>query len=207
MGATHTKAYGRFEKVVQRSLNLLSLQKTLTDSVGKKLDLSDLVRASVVLAVAAMDAYFTGAFAEKLVPFLKERKPGSTLIELLTKAGFNTTVALEVLAMDRPYRRIRSLIEKSLELHTTQRPEAIDELFLAFGMKDFCKNAAGIAKSPNLIARVRKVVLRRNAIAHDGDLNSHGKLQPLDPAKSRRAVEDLVRFVSACDTLITRTLR
>ena len=35
----------------------------------------DLVRASIALAVAAMDAYFTNKFTEVLIPYLKEKGP------------------------------------------------------------------------------------------------------------------------------------
>jgi hypothetical protein len=206
MATTRSNAYAAFEAVAERSLHLLSLEKTLRKPIGGTLDLSDLVRAAIVLAVAGMDAYFTDVFAEKLIPYLREREAGPTLVQMLSDAGLDTREALNLLRMKRPYRRVRKLIENSLDLHTTQRQDVVDKLFIAYGIKDFCKNAQGIAHRPTLLASVGKLVKRRNAIVHDGDLNKHGKLQVVDPDKCRRAVEAVVKFVSASETLIGNRL-
>lgn len=205
-----SKAYKTFERVVERSLNLLSLEKTLDElqeSAPKKLlALSDLSRAAVVLAVAAMDAYFTDVFAENLVRYLKTKGARSQLITLLSEAGLDTTVALELLAMERPYRRVRRLIETHNERRTTQRTDAIDKLFLAYGIKGFCQRAEGIAKRKNLMASVHKLVTRRNDIAHDGDINSHGTLQPVNREQIRRKVRDVVTLVAASEELLAKAL-
>ncbi len=89
----------------------------------------DLLRMAIVLSVSAMDAYFTNKFCDILIPFLKNKKPSSELIEILKKAGLNTETALDLIAMDRPYRRIRTLVESYFEQYTTQRAEVIDNLW------------------------------------------------------------------------------
>ncbi len=204
-----SKAYGTFERVAERSLNLLSLEKTFDEyqrGVPHELDLSDLSRAAVVLAVAAMDAYFTDVFAENLVRYLKAKGAQKQLTRLLCEAGLDTATALELLAMRRPYRRVRRLIEAHLERHTTQRPDAIDQLFLAYGIRDFCERAQGLAKRRKLTASVRGLVERRHEIVHDGDINSHGRLQKIDRKQIRRKVEDVVKFVAASEQLLAKAL-
>ncbi|MBN2581716.1 MAG: hypothetical protein JXL80_01515 [Planctomycetes bacterium] len=205
-----SKAYTTFERVVERSLRLLRLQESLEDLQRyseKKLPLlSDLSRAAIVLAVAAMDAYFTDVFAENFVRYLKAKGPEQGLTALLSKAGLDTRVALELLNMQKPNRRIRTLVERYHERTTTQRAEAIDELFIAYGIKDFCKRAQGIARRKNLLASIRILVNRRHEIVHDGDINSHGSLQSISSTETRRRVQDVVKFVAASEELLAKVL-
>jgi hypothetical protein len=201
-----SKSYLRFETVIQRSLNLLTLQLAVERLLaGQKSppDASDMTRAAVTLAVAGMDAYFTGVFAERLVPFLKKKKtPPKALCDLLQKAGLNTVTALELLGMDRPYRRIRKLMDCHLEKHVSQRVEVIDELFLSYGLKDFCGHVQRKAKRKNLLKSVQILVGRRHEIAHKGDVNSHGRLQKITPTQIKTRVMHLVKFVASADEIL-----
>lgn len=201
-----SKSYKRFEGVINRSLNLLALQQPLEKlfiTGGKQQDLSDMTRAAVVLAVAAMDAYFTGVFAERFVPYLKKKKtPPKALSDLLEKAGLDTTAALQLLGMDRPYRRVRTLLDSYLAQHVTQRIEVVNELFLAYGLKDFSKHVQSRAKNSKLLSSIRSIVERRHKIVHKGDLNSHGKIQGIKASEIRKRVMHIVKFVSAADEIL-----
>lgn len=205
-----SKSYLRFEGVVKRSLNLLTLQspvEKLFIAGGQSQDLSDMTRAAVVLAVAAMDAYFTGVFAERLVPYLKKKQTHrKTLVNLLHKAGLDTEVALELLGMERPYRRVRKLMDSYLALHVTQRIEVIDELFLAYGFKSFSEHVQRRARRKTLVASVQRLVRRRHEIVHKGDLNSHGTLQDIEPSAISRRVMHVVKFVSCADEMLQSQL-
>jgi len=174
---------------------------------GKKHDLSDMARASVVLSVAAMDAYFTGVFAERLVPYLKKKRAApKVLISLLQKAGLDTSMALELLGMDRPYRRVRNLMDSYLAQHVSQRIDVIDELFLAYGIKDFCHHVQRHVRRRSLLASVRNLVTRRHQIVHKGDVNSRGKLQKIEPAKVKKQVLCVVKFVASADEILQKQL-
>jgi hypothetical protein len=201
-----SKSYLRFESVIKRSLNLLSLQQAVEKLfAGQKSppDASDMTRAAVTLAVAGMDAYFTGVFAERLVPFLKKKKtPPKALCDLLQKAGLDTATAIELLGMDRPYRRIRKLMDCHLEKHVSQRIDVIDELFLSYGLKDFCDHAQRKAKRRNLLKSIQRLVERRHEIAHKGDVNSHGRLQKITPTQIKTLVMHLVKFVASADEIL-----
>lgn len=205
-----SRSYIRFEGVIKRSLNLLSLQPAvdkLFAGGNPQPNLSDMTRAAVVLAVAAMDAYFTAVFAERLVPYIKKMKTAPpALAAVLQKAGLDASLALELLAMERPYRRIRKLMDAYLAQHVTQRVEVIDELFLAYGLKGFCHHVQNKAKRKTLLASIRNLVDRRHQIAHKGDLNSHGRLRKIAPAQMRTRVMHVVKFVAAADEILQNQL-
>jgi len=206
---TPSKAYVRFEGVIERSLNLLSLQ-TLIENVfsaaGDPRDLSDMARTTVVLAVSAMDAYLTGIFAERLVPFLKKKEAPRALVALLEDAQLGTKVALDLLRMQRPYRRVRKLIDSYLARQVTQRMDTINRLFSAYGLKNFCQQIEKKARRKTLLASVRILVQRRHDIAHKGDLNSHGRLKKINPVRIKTRVMDVVKFVSCADELLQKQL-
>jgi len=204
-----SKSYFKFEKVILRSLNLVSLHNTLKAHLGPSdpsLDFSDLLRAAVVISVAAMDAYFTDVFAERLVPFLKRKGPTKDLVQLLGEAGLNTSVALELLSMERPFRRIRTLVESRLGLQVTQRIDAINELFKAYGIPNFCAHVERKLGRTQLCRRVNLLVERRHAIAHDGDLNSHAGLMDLDATWVRNKIRDVQGFVRTADEILYNQL-
>lgn len=119
-----SNAHSKFIKTIRRCESLVDSYKQLqaidhANGVAVPTP-KDIVRGAVVLAVAALDTYVTDAFSEKLVPYLQRYKPDEELIDLLYKSGLNTKEALVLLGMERPYRRIRTLIENYYGSYTTQ---------------------------------------------------------------------------------------
>lgn len=158
-------------------------------------------------AVAAMDAFFTRRFAELLVPFLKKNGANARLTTLLQAAGLDTHVALELAVMDRPYRRIRSLVQQHLSTYTTQRFHAIDELFLGLGVKDLSKHAQGLIKRKRLLRSVELLVERRHLIVHEGDIAQNGGLNVVDAAELSRRLADVRTYVIHADSLINKAVK
>jgi len=201
-----SKSYEKFEKVIQRSLDLLSLQKIMEAKISpakkEKMNLSDISRAAIVLGIAAMDSYFTDIFAERFIPYLKQKGTNKNITKILAKARLDVEVTLELLSMERPYRRIRKLIEVYLDQHTTQRTKVIDELFLAYNLKNFSDNVQKLKKRRNLLITIELLVERRHKIAHEGDLNSYGKLNNVNLREIRRRIEDVVKYVSGADEIL-----
>jgi len=204
-----SKSYLKFEKVIKRALNLVDMQKLFEKrlpGVAKEghFDFGDLSRSAVVLSVAAMDAYFTDVFMERFTPYLKKRGPTKGIIELLDNAGFNTKFAIEILPMERPLRRIRCLLDQHLENHTTQATDAIDTLFLAYGFKNFSTNVQKLKKRKTLLRSIEILVNRRHEIAHEGDMNSRHKLNPIDSKEIKRRIMDIVTFVNGAEGLLRK---
>ena len=203
-----SKSYIRFEQTVKRSLNLMSLQDAveqvfMVQGAGE-VDPGDLTRAAVVLSVAAMDAYFTDVFAENFIPYLKKRGPSERICKILNDAGLTTKVALNLLSMERPYRRIQTLVEQFFERQTTQRAETVDNLFLSYGLKNFSQNVQKLKRRKTLLRSVQIIVERRHKIAHDGDLNAHGRLNPIDHKKVKRRIMDIVTYVAGAEEILQK---
>lgn len=155
-----------------------------------------------MLAVSALDAYVTDVFSEKLVKYLKKYSPDESLIELLNDAGLDTKEALKLINMVRPYRRIRTLIEKHYSAYTTQRFNVIDELFLPYRLKNLTDNCQSKSGRKTLKSSVGKLISRRHNIAHDGDYNSHGRLRNISDATIERQIKDLRIFVKCMDEIV-----
>ena len=198
---------------MKRAENLASLGnfiKTHDDlpESAKTLDtFDDMGRSAVVLAVSAMDQYFTRRFAELLVPFLKKHGATDDLVEFLEGAGFNTREALLAIGMSRPYRRIRTLVEAKFETYTTQKISVIDGLFVSIGLKDLCLRSQQKSGRAKLLVSIEDLVKRRHSIAHGGDLNKHGKLQPIDFTKLTKKLKDLRKFIECAEFIIEQRLK
>lgn len=205
------KPIDKFDSTITRCLMLIALHRSLEKARNKGMnlpasieELCDLSRAAIVLAVSGMDAYFTSKFTELLVPFLKKKGPTPDLVSFLDKAGLNTEAALEMLTMNRPYRRIRTLVDAHLDRITTQQASVIDELFQAYGIKGFTKHAIAMTKRKTLWPRIEKLVARRHEIVHESDLNCYGRMQSVDAKLLTRQLADLSLFIHSCDHLANR---
>lgn len=163
---------------------------------------SDMVRSSVVLSVAAMDAYFTNRYAEVLIPYIKKHGATSSIIKLLDNAGLDTKTALNIISMERPYRGIRTLVDKHFANYTTQKTRVIDDLFVGFGISNFCENIQSMKDRKNLIRSVEMLIERRHKIVHRGDYNSHGRLVTIDCFQIEKRMKDMTTFVNGAEQLI-----
>ena len=133
----NSKSFEKFRKTIRRCESLVQSYETLhqfsSANLGQNIPVpKDIIRGAVVLSIAALDAYVTDVFAEKLVPYLKRYTPDKSLIELLNTAGLDTKEALNLLSMERPYRRIRTLISQYYSKYTTQKFDVIDKMFLPY---------------------------------------------------------------------------
>ncbi len=207
--AQESKAYSKFEKTISRSTALIRTYRTLLRERMENRRIrapKDLVRASVVLSVAALDAYITDVFSEKLVPYLKKYKPDELLVNILNEAGLDTHEALNLIKMDRPYRRVRTLIDKYYKAFTTQKFEVIDKLFLAYRLKNISDRAQSKSKRKTLKRSVAILVERRHKIAHDGDYNSHGRLNAINLTETERRINDIKLFVQCLDDIVNNKI-
>ncbi len=198
-----SKPLANFKSTIARARQLCELRET----VATLSEPDDLLRSAIVLSVAGFDAYFTDKFSDILVPYLKTRKPGPTLIKILEDSGLNAETALEIAVMHRPFRRIRTLVQAHVSSRTTQRFQAIDELFLSIGVKDLCTNAQRKTGYAAINSRVEAFVLKRHVIAHRADLDTRGKPQKIDAMKTIRRIDDLEKLVIACDEIINAATR
>ncbi len=200
-----TKSFSKFKKTILRCGDLVSTYETLHLQHQQNQGIpvpKDILRAAVVLAVAALDAYATDAFAEKLVPYLKKYTPDQSLVDLLHQAGLDTKEALTLITMERPLRRIRTLINNHHSTYTTQRFDVIDQLFLPYRLKNFTQNAEAKSGKKLLKTSVEKLIARRHEIVHDGDYNGHGKIKDIDSDQIKKRISHLETLVTNMDAIL-----
>jgi HEPN superfamily RiboL-PSP-like protein len=169
---------------------------------GDFADYDDLGRASIVLAVAAMDSYFTDAFIEKLVPFLQRSRPTKGLVQILEKADFGVADALQLLNQFNPLSRVKKILANHLDRFVTQSTARIDDLFLAYGYKDLSVRAQAKTKRKSVLKTVAHLVARRHQIVHDGDYQRNGKLRKFSQSATTKEIRTLESFVKACDEIL-----
>lgn len=118
-----SNAYAKFLKTIHRCERMVGEYEALHQLAialnargdGFLTPSKDIVRGAVVLGVAALDAYVTDVFTEKLVKYLKRYTPSDSLVQLLNEAGLDTRMTLKLITMDRPYRGVRTLIDRYLK--------------------------------------------------------------------------------------------
>jgi hypothetical protein len=194
-------------------MGMLTLAETYEDMLkqgeiqeDRFMKISDLARASIVISVSAMDAYFTRKFAETLIPFLKKKGPTKGIVKVLEKAGFDITEAIRLLNMHRPFRRIRTLVEGYLDRVVAQKFTVIDDLFLCFGYKDFSRNVQKRTYRKRMLQTIEMLVERRHDIVHDGDVDLRGTLKPLNIQQTRKRLKELARFVWYSERIINQRI-
>lgn len=201
-----SNAHAKFIKTIRRCEVLVDSYKklqVLDQANGVVIPTpKDIIRGAVVLAVAALDTYVTDVFSEKLVPYLQQYKPDEELINLLFKAGLDTKEALVLIGMDRPYRRIRTLIESYYASYTTQKFEVIDQIFKPYRLINITDNAAKKTKKANIKRSVEKLVERRHEIAHAGDYNRHGRIVEIDENQIAKRIKHVELMVNCMDDII-----
>ncbi|MFQ6556331.1 HEPN domain-containing protein [Pseudomonas sp. Lb2C1-1] len=201
-----SKAFAKFHKTVRRCDTLVDAYTTIhgLNEAGAEVPAApkDIIRGAVVLAVAALDAYVTDVFVEKLATYLKKHRPDESLVVLLLKAGLDTREALSLLTMDRPYRRIRNLVQSHYAQYTTQRFDVIDSVFLVYRLNKLTDFAAKKTGKNHIKSRVGDLIDRRHEIVHAGDYNRANRIQDIDEARVKRWIIALEDLVSAMDAII-----
>jgi hypothetical protein len=213
---TFKKTITRASGMLDAAIELLEFHKDIEEDksgsrptwdLNRSDYLSDIARASLVFEVAAMDRYFTDRFTEAVMALLRDEKPTKGLIDVLESAGLTTGMALELLSMQRPYRRIRSLVERYYSNYVTQSFEKIDDLYNAVGLTTFSKNIERKAHRKTLCKAVQGAVHARHRIVHAADLNKHKRLNIINDKNVRRNLEQITRFVETAESIILNRMR
>ncbi|MEM5519735.1 HEPN domain-containing protein [Sulfitobacter sp. AS59] len=197
-----SKPYNYFLNTIERAENLLQAADEHEDILS-----DDLARGSVILSVAAFDHYFTSKFCDVLNNYLKNNKPNKKLIERLERAGLNTEMALELAVMKRPFRRIRSLLSKSLSGVTTNQTKAIENLFSAIDLDGLSGRIHKHCNRKNLGRRIEKLVIIRNEVSHCAHINSHGQPKAIDAEDVGARIEELKLFVDSSEIIINQWVK
>ncbi|TVQ77145.1 MAG: hypothetical protein EA369_09550 [Bradymonadales bacterium] len=165
----------------------------------------DLLRAAVIIGVAALDTYFTDKFLQKLTQYLKHNKLNDNLVNLLEKAGLSTKVALQIYldrSKIRKARHLHSIVQNYLEKRTTTAFQRIDELFAAYGIASLSSSVQSKLGKKRVVASIERIVERRHEIAHTGDQNGKNSLRRIDRKEIVKRLADIGEFVAESEEFI-----
>jgi hypothetical protein len=198
----------KFGAVILRAKGLCALHRQLSSqripggSIAD-LDLDDLLRSALVLAVSAMDAYYRDKFLERLIPYIKTKPTVKPLEDALSKAGATMADVLGLLGNKRPRRTLRNKIAKWLLEKPMHDMDQIDALIRGFGIKNLTENSAKKGGAPTLRKKVVVAVKRRHAIVHYSDYYSvKNKPKDIDHDWTAKQVDLIVRLVEQSDAII-----
>lgn len=154
---------------------------------------NDLLRASLVMAVSAMDAYFHAKVCRYVIAHSKKAETGSRLMNL------RITVADFVRGNGLRYRNaaLRAAVERHLYLQSLQTPENIADAVALIGVSDFWNSVAAEMgqEAKGVRKRLSAISRRRNQIAHEGDLSQSKLRRNKSHSISRKYTRDALDFV------------
>lgn len=213
-------AFTIFENTIHRALNLTTMNSQLHDFTlpnqqanktklsellkdVENLDLRDLSRTAIVIAIAAFDSYFTSVFLEKFEPYLKQsQKIPKRMIEFLEKAGLTTEVCLELFKNRYKYRMLRDLLDKSFSRYTIQDFRIVDDLMSAYGFKDFSLNVERSMKKKGTRECIIKLIQRRHCIVHEGDIGKNNKPKQISISQTILEIQTAYEFIAHAELII-----
>ena len=77
-------------------------------------------------------------------------------------------------------------------------------IFLAYGFENFSTNVQKLKRRRILLRSIEILVNRRHEIAHEGDMNSRSRLNPIDSKEIKRRMKDIITFVSGAEELLSK---
>jgi RiboL-PSP-HEPN len=198
-----SKALSNFEDTAERSLKLVEAMSVVTEDGLAE----ELLRAAVVLIVAAMDAYFKEIFMERFYAFVLKHNDYALYARIAEKYGyFDMETILQIMPQKKPNKTVVSRIRNGLFYSSMQNPKHINKLFSNLGIHNLSQRAATNTGKKLLLSSVKKTVERRNKIAHHGDRMRKDALYPIEKKTVEYWISQICKFVdSANDIIINET--
>lgn len=172
------------------------------DFSTEKLD--DLLRAALVMAVSAMDAYFHA----KVLQYVVKRSKQVTVPARLLNHRILVSDFIVGTKKERSNSALRAAIERYLSHQTLQDPNKIASALSLIGVSDFWEAVAReLGQDREMLkSNIGKIVKRRNQIAHEGDLSQSKKIRNTSRAISPKYVSDAIKLfrkvAAAADQII-----
>ena len=193
-------AIDQFRRNIDRVRNLVSIYQTLSAQTTQALDLSDLLRSGLVMAVSTLDQYVH----ELVRPGMLEAFRGSR-IQTDAYLRFHVTLggALEAVDNSGNDAWLDDQIRTSNNIRSFQHPDNIaDAIRLVSNVELWNSVANELNSTPRDVrSQLRLIVDRRNKIAHEADVDpsyAHaGNLWPIDIGMADATVTFIERLAEA----------
>ena len=188
---------------------LITLHRTLTRRQGRPpRHASDVLRATIVMAVATLDAFVRDLISEQMPKVMKSPGAHANVVAYLEHDGGLKKIAG---ATDPQGRRLE-LFRQRLSVESAQEPQAINKLVRLTGLDPaemWSRIEVQLASQPYFSSsvpqeRLGKIVDRRHQIAHRNDVPEGAtKAEAIRRAWVEYDVEFLLRLGRAIDHELT----
>lgn len=191
----------QFRANVGRARDLVGLGQGIGSLTSGRVDSSDMYRAALVQAVAALDAYVHGVVLDRAVDLLLGRVSYSASG---TKVGLSFPAIQDILTAGSPVDvelAARTHVAQRLALETFQKPDDIAKALAMVGVPKIWSR--GFSDPSTAKEALGLVVNRRNRIVHSCDIDplTPGAVTPLSGADSLSAVSTVEVTVLSIDSL------
>jgi hypothetical protein len=192
------EAQKRFGANIGRARDLRALFLNLKVSTAGTLDLTDILRASIVSAVSAFDTFIHEIARIGMVEIFQKARPQT---DAFSRFSISMESVLLVVATPTDTKWLEDEIRKQHSWLSFQQPDKVADAIRLFCAKELWKevgNHLGIdPKSAK--TRLALIVDRRNKIAHEADMDptSPGSRWPIDELLVQDAIDTLEQIGNA----------
>ena len=196
-------AIDQFRRNIQRVRNLGAIYQALSAQTTQALDLSDLLRSELVMAVSTLDHYI-----HELVRLgmLEAYQGNRVQTDAFLRFQITLSGALEAVNAQGNDGWLEDQIRTSHSYRSFQTPDNIaDAVRLVSDVQLWDSVATQMGAPPqNIRAQLRLIVNRRNQIAHEADIDPSlgGRSWPIDFTGADEAVTFTERLAEAIYTVV-----
>lgn len=195
-----TTPFAIFERSINRARNLLIIHKMVHGAASRPpMLLADILRASIVLAVSALDAYIRTLVVGRVLFKLKDVSqplPNKLREELKTLLGQDDL--LDAARIGDLSSRVEKAMKEKFEESSFQGVARITQAMRLIGIDDIFKDVARSASKneQELKEGLGRFTKRRHIITHCGDYDLTQTTPNENPVKKKNA-EDCITLVHA----------
>jgi len=194
-----TRRHVQFQADIIRARDLIALGQSIGSMTHGRVDSSDLYRAALVQAVAALDSYVHGVVLDRAVDMLLGRTTSSGRTN---KVGLHFTAVCDLLAATSPTElelAARRHVAQRLALETYQNPDDVARALALVDVPRIWSTAFPDARAASIA--LGTVVHRRNRIVHSCDVDPLvlGAVTPLTDTDALGAIATVEATVTGID--------
>jgi hypothetical protein len=187
-----------FKRSLERAKNLLIIHGRVHGSVSRPPAMfADMHRASIVLAVSALDAYIRTLVVDKVITMLKDvSKIVPTNLRDQLKNLMNQDELFDAARIGDLPSRVEKALKDKFEESSFQGVEKITSVMKLIGKKDVFKDIARSASlnEQELKENLARFTKRRHIIAHCGDYDLT-QTPPAENSITKHDVEECIKIM------------
>lgn len=197
-------AHSQFTANIGRSRDLRALFLNLEASTAGVLDITDILRASIVSAVSALDTFIHEITRIGMVEIYQNARPKT---DAFGRFPITMENVLSVVAMPGDTKWLEDEIRRQHGWLSFQQPDKVADAIRLFCAKEVWKEVGNrLAIDPKSAKnRLALIVDRRNKIAHEADMDptSPGSRWPIDDVLVKAVIDGLEQIGDAIFHVIT----